>query len=416
MQTDFILIIITIALSAFFSGSEVAIVATPQLKAEQLAQKKIKNANLLLKLKNKPNETLITILIGNNITNVASSAIATKIAFEIFNNTNISIITGIMTLIILTFGEIIPKTFVAKNSKNIALTIAPIITALSYIFYPLVKGFSAMSTAVNKISGNANEDPLVTETEIKYLIQVGEKTGEINKNEKNIINKVFKLDDVSVAKIMTPEQEIFSLDWNLSVEHAIPLIIENGFTRMPIHSESKAKIKGMITIQDVLGEIYKGNHDAKLKTIMNPVYFVNKHKKLDETLKELQLRNYHLAIILNKNKKVIGLVTVEDILEELVGEIFDEEDKVDFLITQLSDDEWTIKGKTFIRTINKKLNINLPIINEFKPISKFLKERMDSTEKGKTYKYKQDNILITIKQGRAEKIHSVSIKKLNSLI
>ena len=415
MLPEFVLIFITILLSSFFSGAEVAIVATSKLKAEQLVHQKVRNANVLLRLKNMPNEALITILIGNNITNVASSALATKISFDYFQSMSIGLITGVMTFIILTFGEIIPKTFVSKNSKRIALVIAPIILILYYVFYPFVKGFSYLSAFVNKLTSNKHADPLVTESEIKYLVQVGAKAGEINDNESSIIGKVFSLDDLPVSKIMTPASEIFSLDWNLTVEQATPLIIEHGFTRMPVHAGSLQKIKGMLTIQDVVGEIYKGNNDLKLKHIMNPVYFVNRSKKLDETLRELQLRNYHLAIVLGNSKKVIGLITVEDILEELVGEIFDEEDKIDFLITQKSDNEWLVKGKTFIRTINKKLNVDLPLTNEFKHLSKFLGERMDSVDEGKTYVHKskaKDSLLMTIEKSKGESVKFVSIKKL----
>lgn len=412
MNIEYIILIVTIILSAFFSGSEVAIVATSKIKAEQLVQKKERNAKILLKLKQKPNEALITILIGNNIMNVASSAIATKIAIQTFNNISLGIITGIMTLIILTFGEIIPKTFVNKNHKKIALMISPVILATYYLFYPIVKSFAYMSYALNKIMKNTQEDPLVTESEIKYLIQVGEKEGEINQNEKNIINKVFKLDDVTVSKIMTPANKIFSLDWNLTVEQATPLIIEHGYTRIPVHTATKNNIKGIITIQDVIGEIYKGNNEIKLKSIISPAYFVNKYKKLDETLKELQIRNYHVAIVLDNNKTVIGLLTVEDILEELVGEIFDEEDKLDSLIKQINQDEWVVKGKTFIRAINKKINLKLPITNEFKPISRFLLERMDIIKKGKTYYDKENKTLITINEEENQIIKEVTIKKI----
>ena len=180
---------------------------------------------------------------------------------------------------------------------------------------------------------------------------------------------------------------------------------------MPVNSGSADKIKGMLTIQDVMGEIYKGNNDAKLKTIISPVYFVNRHKKLDETLRELQLRNYHLAIVVNNKKKVVGLVTVEDILEEIVGEIYDEEDKVDLLINQVADNEWLVKGKTFIRTINKKLNLSLPITNEFKPVSRFLAERLDSIAVGKFYVNEKQRVKITIKQCNEENIKLVKINK-----
>lgn len=412
MNPDYIILIATIILSAFFSGSEVAIIATSKIKAEQLAQKRKRNAKILLKLKKIPNEALITILIGNNIMNVASSALATKIAIQTFNNLSIGIITGIMTLILLTFGEIIPKTFVNKNHKKIALIISPIIITLYYALYPVVKIFAYISNKINHMMKNTKEDPLVTESEIKYLIQVGEKEGEINKNEKNIINKVFKLNDVPVSKIMIPENKIFSLDWDLTVEQATPIIIEQGYTRIPLHTITKNNIKGIITIQDVAREIYKGNNEIKLKSIMNPAYFVNKQKKLDETLKELQKRNYHVAIVLDNNKTTIGILTVEDILEELVGEIFDEEDKADLLIKQINQTEWTIKGKTFIRTINKKLNINLPITNKFKTIAIFLKEKMNQIKKGEKYHDKDNKIIITITQEEKENIKEISIKKI----
>ena len=413
MHAEFVLIIITLALSAFFSGAEVAIVATSKVKAEQLVSAKRRNARTLLLLKNMPNESLITILIGNNITNVASSALATKISFEIFQSTSIALVTGVMTLVILTFGEIIPKTFVVNNSKRIALSIAPVVLVLFYLFYPLVKAFAFLSKALNNVLGKKTKDPLVTEREIRYLLSVGAKEGQINVNEKSIIDRVFMLNDVPVKKIMTPASEIFSLDWDLTVEKATPLIIEAGFTRLPVFSQKKENIKGMLTIQDVVGQIYVGNNDVKLKDVMNPVYFVNHNKKLDETLKALQIKNYHLAIVLDNKKKVLGLVTVEDILEELVGEIFDEEDKIDFLIRRVSDDEWLVRGKTFIRTINKKLNVALPLSEEFTPLSLFLSAKLKAIKKGSTYTDLEAGLVMVVEQCSGNNVKLVRVKKFS---
>ncbi len=408
MPETITLLIFAIALSAFFSGTEVAILSTSKVKARQLVDEKRVNAKYLLRLKEMPNRALITILIGNNVMNVASSALATQLALQAFQDSAIAIVTGIMTFVILTFGEITPKTLSMKYSVRISLFVSPIIYYLMLILSPVVSVFMVISNMVNKI-GPEIKHPLITERDIKYLATIGEEEGIIKHEEKEIIEKAFKLDDIPVNKIMTPLKEVFALEWDTPIKECVSKIIKEKYSRIPIYEKNLSNIRGIVHASDLIVMLHH-KKENKLKHFMTPTAFLKGEEKADKALKAMRLKNVHLAVI-TKNERAIGIVTMEDILEELVGEIFDESDYVDSLIKEVSPDEYIVQGMTYLRTLNKTIHTKFPVKKEFVTIQKYLKEKNILVRIGAAYNLKAQGLKITITKTDGSKIDEVKIEK-----
>ena len=320
-----ILLVVLLVLSAFFSSSETALVSISRLRVRHLIKQRKPGANTLKKLKDDPKRLLITILIGNNLVNVSASAIATLIAMELFTSNALSYAIGIMTLLILVFGEITPKTFASYHNRRFSLFVARPIWFLSIVLYPFVVVFDGIALFLMKLFGwEKKNKPLVTEAEIKTIVELGEDIGAINKTEEALIKNVFSLDDVEVEDIMTPKNKIFSLDSEKKLSEVIPLILKKPHTRIPVYRENPENIMGVINSKDILKCYANNKINVPLRKIMKQVFFIFDKRKLDVLLKQFLSKNIHLAVVMDENHKLRGIVTLEDVLEELVGEITDE--------------------------------------------------------------------------------------------
>jgi len=399
----------------FFSGSEVAVLGVSHMKAKQMAHYRVPRAKHLLYLKEHISETLITILIGNTVANILGTVLATKFTLDHFGDVYLALSTGILTFIVLTFCEILPKTLAAKNAKPISLIVAPILVFLIRLFTPLVWFFHMLSKFFNSFGKKRAKEPLVTEQEIKYLVFIGEKEGEINEHEKEIINNVFKFNDIKVETVMTKKEDVFALEWNTTLKEAVPLLEEQAYSRVPVYDQNMGNIKGIVRVQDVMSVALRDEkNDEKGKTLRNLVeytVFVHSDKKIDHALKMMQLRHVHMAIVINKKRKFQGIITMEDILEELVGEIFDESDRVDHLIKRIDKNEWIVSTKVDVRSLNKRLKLHIPITNNFKTLATFLKENMMTPKKGSVYRFEKDRTTFRVRIIMEGNIREVLIRK-----
>ena len=415
MDFTLILFILSLCFIIFFSGSEVAVLGISHMKAKQMAHYRIPQAKHLLYLKEHISETLITILIGNTVANILGTVLATKFTLDHFGDIYLALSTGILTFIVLTFCEILPKTLAAKNAKQVSLFVSPILVFLIKMFTPFVWFFNTLSKFVNSLGKKHSKEPLVTEQEIRYLVMVGEKEGEINEQEKEIINNVFKFNDIKVEAVMTKKDNVFALEWNTTLREAVPLLEEQAYTRIPVYDKNTDNIRGIVRAQDVMGvALHDEKGDEKGKTLRNLVeytVFVHSDKKIDHALKMMQLRHVHMAIVINKKRKFQGIITMEDILEELVGEIFDESDRVDHLIKRIDKHEWIVSTKVDVRSLNKRLRLHVPITNSFKTLATFLKENMASPKKGSVYRFEKDNAVCVVRKVLDGNIRQVLVRK-----
>jgi len=320
---EVILFPILLFLSGFFSSSEAAILSITDARVRTLAESKVSGAKSLKKIIDTEEKTIITILIGNNLVNVAASAIATSMAIKIFGSMGVGIATGIVVFLLLIFGEVIPKYFATKNSEKVALAASRYLYIISIIFTPLTYCLSLISRGIFKIS-NFGEDSTISEEELKEWINIGREEGAIEKVEKDIMDNVFKFADFMAKDVMTKKEKIVSIDVGSPIEKVLKCIIISGHSRIPLYENDVNNIVGVIHAKDLLPYLY-AKEDISLKDIMRKPYYVSERRKVSKILTDLS-GGTQIAIVVNSKKEVVGVLTTEDILEEIVGEIQDEFD------------------------------------------------------------------------------------------
>jgi CBS domain containing-hemolysin-like protein len=389
----------------------VALVSISKIKAKQLFSQRKKGAKSLLYLKEHQSDALITILVGNNIVNILAAVLTTKLVITTFGNIPLGIATGILTLVTLTFGEIIPKVLASKNTKRIALIVSPIIFYLSRTLFPVVWFFNILTRAVNRIGKKTDDEPLVTEQEIKYYAKIGEEEGEISEKEKEIIHNIFKFNDVSVEKVMTKRENVFCLEWDTKIKEALPHLSEQAFTRIPVYDQNINNMKGVVRVQDVMDIILRDEMDKTLRSLVSHTVFLQPNQKIDYALRMMQLRHAHMAIVLDKKRKFLGVITMEDILEELVGEIFDESDRTEYLVKRIGKKEWLVITRVDVRVLNKRLGLHIPITDNFKTLATFLKEKVKAPRKGTEFYYEKDDVTFTVGKVFEGNIQQVVVRK-----
>jgi putative hemolysin len=379
-----LLIILTILIffSAFFSGVETAYLSLGRAKLKNMLERKVKNSEIIAKLKDEPHKLISTILIGNNVVNIGASAIATALFIGYFGSIGVGIATGIMTLIILLFGEITPKTIAISNSEKICSFTAPFIYSLTKLFKPLIWLTDKFTKGLTRTFGDSKIST-ITEEEIKSFISIGEETGSIEKDEKEMINNIFKMNDIEIKNIMIPKINMISIDGNKKLKERLNKIIKCGLSRIPVYKNEKDKIVGILYIKDVIKEIAKGNLDKKIERITRDAFFIPETKKADSLLNEFKRLKTHIAVAINEYGDVTGLITLEDILEEIVGEIYDETDRIKIKIKKIKPKTYQIDGESTLGEIHKELNKKIFLGKEYVTISGYIMNKLSRIPKNK---------------------------------
>ncbi len=325
---EIILIFVLIVFSAFFSLSETALLSVGKIRIRHLAESGNNNAKQVVRLLENPEHFLTAILIGNNIVNITASVLGTDVALRIFGNSGLAIATGIMTLFILVFGEVFPKTLASRNAENIAMLVANPITIFINIIRPIVWFLTTIVNSMIVLVGGKEpvKHPFVTEEMINMLLKVGEKEGTIEKHEREIISKVFDFTDEKAHGVMTKRENIVCIEESETLETALKLINKSGHSRIPVYRKDFDNIIGMIYAKDFLKFRDYELCRTMVGEILRPLLIVQAGRDISSVMKELQQKKMAISIVVDNNLKVMGLVSIEDILEELVGEIFDEYD------------------------------------------------------------------------------------------
>ena len=378
MLNQAILLIILLILSGFFSSSETALFSISRTKARHLAKLPGKANALIKRMKDDPHRLLSTILIGNNVVNVAASAIAAQLAIDLFrdyaigsaSSYAIGAVTVVMTFLILVFGEVIPKSTATRNSVLIARMVIFPIYWCSILFRPIV----LFLDFIPKITGKIKQTPSVTEEELMTFVEVVEEEGEIKEQEKELIHNIFEFDDTNASEIMTPRADMFVIEADAPLD--LKAIAESGYTRIPVTEESIDNVVGILNVKDLLSFQAQGETVTNVRQVMRPPYFVPEHKKLDSLLGQFKKRKTHMAIVVDEHGGVSGLITMEDALEELVGEIRDETDKEESLIVRLKNKDWVVKGKTDIEEVNETIGMSIPDSADYDTFSGYVLEKI----------------------------------------
>lgn len=393
-------------LSGFFSSAETALFSISQVKAKHIAKGPRKADKLIKKMKDDPHKLLSTILIGNNLVNVGSSAMATSIAITTLHSNAVGIATGVMTLLILVFGEIFPKSIATRNNLMIARLVIVPIYWLSILFFPIIK----ILDFIPLLTGKVKNRPTVTEEELITIVEVVEEEGQIKEEEKELIRNIFEFDDTSTSEIMTPRSDMFVIE----VDKRLPLktVIRSGFTRIPVIDDNIDNVIGILNIKDFFMQVATGIKKPDIRSIMRRPYFIPENKKLDTLLHQFKQRKDHMAIVVDEHGGVAGLVTLEDVLEEIVGEISDETDKVEPHIVKVKSNEWIVLGKSHVDEINKKIRMNIPDSKEYDTFSGYVLDEI-----GRIPKEKEElaigNFSVNVKEMDGNRIREFIVKKLN---
>ena len=399
-----IILLVLLILSGFFSSAETALFSISRTRARYRAKKGDRAFKLIEKMKIDPHKLLSTILIGNNIVNVGAAAIATSITMTIFPNYAIGLATGIMTLLILVFGEVLPKSVAARNNIFMAkMSIYPIYW-LSILFFPIVKFLNFIPI----ITGKIKKSPTVTEEELMTFVEVVEEEGEIKEEEKELIHNIFEFDDTNASEIMTPRADMFVIEANEKPD--LEAIAKSGLTRIPIIEGDIDHVIGILNLKDLFMQMAAGNTEIDVRRIMTKPYFVPENKKLDSLLKQFKRRKHHIAIVVDEHGGVSGLITLEDALEEIVGEIRDETDKEEPHIVQRNNNLWTVLGKADIEEINEEIGMEIPDIKEYDTFSGYILDQIGRipTEKEEIV---VGSYVVTVEEKDGNRIIKYSVKQ-----
>jgi putative hemolysin len=349
---DILILFILLLLSAFFSGSETAMTAISVVRVESLLKDGRSGAYALSKLKNNTDRMLITILIGNNLVNIAASAMATITATEMFGHFGPGLAVGGLTLVILIFGEITPKTFAARHAAAIALFVAPPLYMFGKIVMPLVWVLELFTGWLHSFA-DANTEPTVTESELISLAQHSADEGGIEEDEQRMIQRVLEFDNLCAEDIMIPRHKIIALDGNTSLREALPDIINQNHSRIPLHNGHLENISKVINLRDVLTKLAQNNLDITLFECGFDPIFVPENYPLNDALLRLQVQKNQLILVVDDLGVLQGMLTLEDMLEELVGEIYDTKEKPASQLIELKNEELRVNGALEIRLLEE---------------------------------------------------------------
>ena len=385
-----------IILSAFFSGSETSLTSASKPRMHNLARTGKKNAKIFEELFRNKEMLICTILFANNLVNILASAIATKILIELTNNEGILYATVIMTLMILIFGELIPKTLALSKADQFALKIAPFMKVLVYILYPLTVTLNFVATSILKIFGvnylNFKKEEVSEKREEELRGAIDLHGEDSSKDEKNMLKSILDLDDITVGSIMIPRKDIFSLSSNIKYNELITKLNNSPHSRIPIWEKNPENIIGIFHIRKLIEIKVDEPKTFNIKSLCQKPWFIPESTRLDNQLLEFKRRKEHFSIVVDEYGEFLGIVTLEDIIEEIVGEIDDEHDVLK--ISKGSEDIKSISGKTYlvkgnvtIRELNKELNINIPVSNASTVAGLVLYESRTIPKKGQVFSF-----------------------------
>lgn len=391
MLIPILVLVILTGLNAFFAASEMAFISLNDNKIEKQAKEGNKKAKQIAKMLETPSKFLSTIQIGITLAGFLSSAFASDtfadmmapalnelipLGLGVWKSISIILITIILSFITIIFGELVPKRLAMKHYEKIAFASIGIIRWISIATSPFVKLLTATTNAISKLFGvSENEEEIVTEEEIKMMVDQGEENGTIEEEEKELINNVFEFNDTTVSEIMTHRTDIFAVDIDMNQEELLEEIIKDEcrHSRIPVYDETIDEIKGVLYVKDIIKNMNKKTF--KIKSIMKEAYFVSQNKLINELFKELQRNKKHIAIIVDEYGGTAGIITMEDILEEIVGDIYDEYDEIEEQYEKIDDKTFLLSGNMTIYDVNKILESNIPE-GDYDTLSGYLQKKL----------------------------------------
>lgn len=410
MELKLLALLLCLFLNAFFSAAEIAIVSVTRAKVKTLVKAKKLGADALAKLKDNPQRLFSTIQIGINGVSMAASALTAVITLKIFGSYWIALGTAIITFLVIVFGEIIPKNFAYTHSQSIALASAGIVNFLAKVLSPLVFVISLITKGVLRKHGEPRKYP-ITEDELRTMVAMGVESGEVEKKERELIENVFQLNDITAEEIMTPRVAMFCLSADMKLKDAVKSLVKSRYSRIPLYQKNRDNIVGILFIKDALKALAKGKENIQLKTISIKPHFVPESILLNQLFKQFQEKKVHMAVVVDEFGGVAGVVTLEDLLEELVGEIIDESDITPDLIMRIDKNTILVDGKTEVGAIFNFFNIRLPGKN-YETVNKVILKKLKRIPKQGDEVKISDDAMIRIEEATKRNIKKIKISKI----
>ena len=411
MTADLILLILLIFLSGTFSGAEIALTSLSPAKVSTLKSSKKFGAEAVFKLKQAPERLLITILIGNNLVNIFATVIATLWGQRVFEDAAIGIVTGALTLIILIFGEITPKTFAQKHAEGFARIMAHPLLWLTYLIFPVVWLLEKFIHGLMRTMKAKSPIKSMSEEEILAMVDIGTKEGVIEEHEQELIENVLEFTETTAEEVMTFKSNIESLNCEKTIKEAASYFTTHSHSRIPVFKDNLDNVIGILTVHDILKITH--NEEMTIGHIKDfkftPPIVVPKTKSISKLFNEFQKRRQHIAIVVDERGHTVGLVTLEDILEEIVGDIVDEQDREEAKLQKIGKSEWLASADATIEELNEALDIEIDY-PEHQSISLLILEKLQAFPSlGQRIEYQ--NLELQVKKMSKKKIEEVLITK-----
>ena len=399
-----IVIAVLILLSGFFSCVETAFSCANTIRLKALRDDGNRRAKTALWVTDNFDKALTAILIGNNVVNLGCSSLATILCLNIFENYGAAIATGGTTLLVLTFGEVIPKCLGREMSDGIVLHTAGVLKILTYVLTPLVYFFTGIKSLFMKIANIKKNSPSVTEDELKYIIETIEEEGILEEQESELVQSALEFDEKTAQEILTPRVDVTVIDIDDSMEDIHDLIIKERYSRIPVYENDIDNIIGILHTRDYLEKVIAGEK-VDLRSLITPAHFIYKNLKLSDILSDFRANRLHIAIVTDEYGGMLGIVTMEDLLEEIVGDIWDEDEDIEHTCTKMDDDRYLVSGDMDLEELFELFDIRPDDNIESNSVGGFIVEQLgDIPIRGQKVVY--EGVTFTVKRVRNRRIIS----------
>jgi CBS domain containing-hemolysin-like protein len=408
-----VILLVLIVISAFFSACETAFSSVNRIRLKNYAEEKRRGSKKALDISNDFDRTLSTILVGNNIVNIAAASISTKVATDMFGVQGLLYSTILMTFIILIFGEILPKSIAKDKAEDFALATSGLLSTLIKLFIPITFFFIKLKSFVSKYTKDDNKMPSITEEEIKVMVEISEEEGTIGNNEAELVQRSLDFNDILVGEVTTPRIDIIAVEVNQSIEEIRDVFLEERYSRIPVYEDSIDNIIGILSEREFLSELVQ-NNEINVRELIRDPYFVVESMQISTLLPELQKAKVHMAIVVDEFGGTSGLITLEDILEELVGDIWDEHDETVRNIIKINENCYEFNAELPLDEFVETFEMKEPV-TDYHTLGGWIIEKFGKIPK-QNDSFMHENLVIKVHQIDNRRIRKVRVYIKNNIV
>jgi CBS domain containing-hemolysin-like protein len=410
---SYLFLLVLLALSAFFSASETAFSSLNKIRLKNYADEGNRKAKRALRIAENFDKMLSTILVGNNVVNMASASLATLLATAVFGASGAAIATAAITVLVLIFGEILPKSLAKENSENVAMAFGGLLSMLMKLLTPIVFVFVKIKEFSMRLIHHGKTQPSVTEEELKYIVNSIEQEGVLEEQESDLVRSALEFDEIMVQEILTPRVDLTAINVDTSLQEALKVVLDAHFSRIPVYRGTIDNIIGVLQVRDLLKAVVTGE-ETRLSHLVTDCIYIHKTMRISKLLTELKSKKMHLAVVTDDYGGTMGIVTMEDVLEQLVGDIWDESDEVVDDLVKTGDDTYLVSGDMNVFSLLEDLEIDdRDFDSDYNTVGGWAMEMLGHIpQPGEQYAYR--NLTVTVMVVEEQRIISLRVQKLPS--